>query len=276
MVIDVNEAIKKEALRRGYSFRTIKSYQLCVEKFLETCNKTIDKISKKDVKEYLDLLVDRGKAGNTINVNLNALKFLFEKILGKKMRLDIKYSKKPLKLPVVLSKEEVKRLFSAINNEKHKLMIQLLYSAGLRVSELINLKPEDLKLEKSLGWVRGGKGNKDRLFIIADSLKTAIKELIGKENLSGENFLFNSNRDNKYDIRSLQVIIKQACKKAKLDKGISCHSLRHSFATHLLENGYKIHEIQLMLGHKSPETTFTYLRTISPKLLNIKSPIDSL
>ena len=276
MVLDIDEAIKKEALRRGYSFRTIKTYQLCAEKFLKFSNKTIDKISKKDVKEYLDLLVDNGKAGNTINVNLNALKFLFEEILGKRMRLNIKYSKKPLKLPVVLSKEEVKKLFSVIENPAHLLMIKLMYSAGLRVSELINLKIEDLKLNEGYGYVRQGKGNKDRIFIIAESLKQELRSYIGKKKLNEYDYLFVSNRNEKYSVRSLQVIIKKACKKAKLDKNISCHSLRHSFATHLLENGYKIHEIQLMLGHKSPETTFTYLRTISPQLLNIKSPIDSL
>ncbi len=108
-------------------------------------------------------LKEKNKAGNTLNVHLNSLKFLFEEILGKRMKINIRYSKVPEKLPIVLSKEEIKKLFNAIENPKHKLMIQLMYSSGLRVSELINLRVEDLRLEEGYGYVRQGKGNKDRI-----------------------------------------------------------------------------------------------------------------
>lgn len=273
--MDINYEITKEALRRGYSNRTIRSYVYCAKRFFKFSSKDISKISKKDVREFLNKLAERKKTGNTINVYINALKFLFEEILGKRMKLNIKYSKIPKRLPVILTKEEVKRLFSVINNKKHRLMIELMYSTGLRVSELINLKVEDLNLDKSYGWIRYGKGNKDRLFIIAKRLKDKIKFLIKKEKLSTNNYLFNSNRKTKYSIRTPQQIIKKAIKKAKIQKRISCHSLRHSFTTHLIENGYEVTSVQSLLNHKSLDTTMIYVH-IAGNLINVKSPFDNL
>ncbi|MCD6476894.1 MAG: phage integrase N-terminal SAM-like domain-containing protein [Candidatus Aenigmarchaeota archaeon] len=164
----IKEAISREASRRRYSKRTIETYQFCVRKFFEYCKKDPKKVSKKDIREFLEISL-KNKSGNTINVYLNSLKFYFEEILGKKMKLNIKYSKVPEKLPEILSKEEIKKLLSSINNSKHKLMIKLLYSSGLRVSELTNLKIKDLYIEKGYGFVRSGKGNKDRIFIIAEN-----------------------------------------------------------------------------------------------------------
>jgi len=274
--VDVEEAVKRECRRRGYSERTIQTYIYCINRFLKFARKSIDKISKKDVREFLEHLSDKKRAGNTMNTYHMAIRFLFEEVLDKRIWIDIKYSKVPEKLPIVLSKEEVKRLFDAIKNPKHKLMIQLMYGAGLRVSELINLCVKDLELEKGFGWVRGGKGSKDRVFVIAEKLVPSIKELIAREELGPEYYLFCSNRDKKYHMRSLQQIVKKAAKKAKLEKNIGCHTLRHSFATHLIEDGSSVSEVQALLGHKSPETTFVYVHTASPKLIKIKSPLDSL
>ena len=270
--MDINYSIKKEALRRGYSPRTIRTYQKCVEVFLRQCRKEIGRISKADIREFLDNLAEREKAGNTINVYLNALKFFFEQILNKRMKLNIRFSKIPEKLPVVLTKEELKRLFDAVENKKHKLMLQLMYSAGLRVSELINLKIEDLVLDENYGFVRKGKGAKDRVFIVAERLKPEIAELTaGRDGL-----LFENNRNEKYSTRSLQEIIKNAKKKEGIKKNISCHTLRHSFATHLIENGQPLTSVQSLLGHKSPETTMVYVHTANIRRLNIKSPFDEL
>lgn len=274
--MDVNEAIRKEALRRGYSLRTIKTYQECVERFLNSNKKDLNKISKKDVREFLDKLIEKGNAGNTINVYLNSLKFLLEEILNKKMRLNIRYSKKPVKLPVILTKDEIKKLFSSINNEKHRLIIKFLYSSGLRVSELLNLKVKDLELEKNYGFVRNGKGNKDRIFIIAESLKNDLKDLIEKDNLEYEDNLFKTNRNFKYSTRSIQEILKNSIKLSNIKKRISPHTLRHSFATHLIEDGYSVSEIQSLLGHKSPETTMIYLHSSMPSMIKVKSPLDNL
>jgi len=270
--MDINYSIKKEALRRGYSARTIRTYCKCVEVFLRQCRKEISQISKGDLRDFLDKMAEKEKAGNTINVYLNALKFFFEQILNKRMKLNIKFSKIPEKLPVVLTKEELKKLFDAVENEKHKLMLQLMYSGGLRVSELINLKIEDLNLAEGYGFVRKGKGSKDRIFIIAEKLKPKLIDSVSNRN----GLLFESNRKEKYNIRTLQEIIKKAARKTGMKKNIHPHTLRHSFATHLIENGYALTAVQSLLGHKSPETTMVYVHTANIKRLDVKSPFDEL
>lgn len=152
--MDIIEMMKKEMLRRKYSIRTIKTYVYCLKEFLKHCNKEPRKISKKDVKDYLYMLTEKGVSGSTINLHLNSLKFLMEEILNKSFMIKIKYSKTPKQLPIVLTKQEVEKLISAIENAKHSLMVKLLYSAGLRVSELTNLKVKDLEFENNYGWVR--------------------------------------------------------------------------------------------------------------------------
>ena len=169
--INIEEAVKRECKRRRYSDKTVKTYLYCINRFLRFIKKGINTISKKDVRLFLEHLSEKGKSGNTMNTYHMAIRFLFEDILDKRIWIDIKYSKVPEKLPIILSKEEVKKLFNAINNEKHRLMVQVMYSAGLRVSELINLKVKDLDIKKNYGFVRQGKGNKDRIFIISESLK---------------------------------------------------------------------------------------------------------
>lgn len=272
--VDIEKAVKRECKRRRYSERTIKTYIYCINRFMKFTRKTLDKISKKDVRLFLESLSEEGKAGNTMNVYHMAIKFLFEDVLKRRMWIDIKYSKVPEKLPVVLTKEEVKKLFSVIKNQKHKLMVQLMYSSGLRVSELINLRINDIELDKNYGWVRGGKGNKDRLFIVANSLKSELKNFIGSKKT--EEWVFTSQRKRKYSTRSLQQIINKARKNAMIEKRVSCHTLRHTFATHLIEDGCSVSEVQTLLGHKSPETTLIYLHTASPNMIKIKSPLDSL
>ena len=273
--VDINEAVRRECSRRRFSPRTIGTYQECIKKFIGFTEKSIDKIGKKDVLDFLTCLSEKGYSGNTMHVYHMAIRFLMEDILRKRIKLDIKYSKRPEKLPLVLSKEECKSLFNAIVNEKHKLMIQLLYGVGLRASELLNLKIKELNLNEGYGFVRNGKGNKDRIFIIPESLKPKIIRLIAEEKLASENYLFTSNRNSNYDIRSLQEIIKKASRITYIKKNVHPHTLRHSFATHLVEQGSSLQEVQALLGHKSPETTQVYLHTAIPKI-NIKSPIDSL
>ena len=274
--INIDESVRKECKRRKYSDKTIKTYLYCINRFLIWCKKDIGKISKKDVREFLFYLSNKNLAGNTLNTYHMAIRFLFEDILDKRIWIDIKYSKTPKKLPVVLSKDEVKALFEVIDNKKHLLMIELMYGAGLRVSELTNLRVEDLSIDKGFGFVRHGKGGKDRIFILPGRLKGKIWTLINEQKLKTGDFLFKTNRNGKYSIRSLQQILKKASKKAKLGRMISPHTLRHSFATHLLENGCDVSSVQALLGHKSPETTFTYLHIASPNMINVKSPIDSL
>ena len=274
--INWKSTLEKEFQRRNYRPKTAKTYTFSIQKFLKFSGKGLHRISKKDLRLFLEHLSEKGKSGSTMNTYHMSIRFLFEEVLDKRIWIDISYSKTPEKIPVVLTKDEVKKLFSSISNEKHKLMIELLYSSGMRVSELTNLTVRDLNIENSYGWVRRGKGNKDRLFIIAETLKARIKELIEKENLLLESYLFCSNRQNKYSTRTIQQILKTASRKSKIGKKVNPHALRHSFATHLIENSCSVSEVQSLLGHKSPETTFTYLHTAAPTLIKVKSPLDSL
>lgn len=272
-LVDIPYLIKKEGLRRGLSRRTIYTYSECVERFFRKYHKEPKRITKKDIREFLDQFIEKKYAGNTINVYLNALKFFFEEVMGKRMRLNIKYSKVPKTLPVVLTQEETSRLFRAINNQKHRFMIEFMYSAGLRVNELISLKVKDLEIENNYGWVRKGKGNKDRLFIIAKLLKPKLKDHI--KDLNVDDWVFKG-RNGHITSRTIQMLINKAREGAKINKKIHPHTLRHSFATHLIENGYDVASVQSLLGHSSSETTMVYLHMASPRMINVESPLDSL
>tara|TARA_Y100000310_G_C20060785_1_gene524877 strand:- start:42 stop:530 length:489 start_codon:yes stop_codon:yes gene_type:complete len=154
-------------------------------------------------------------------------------------------------------------------------MIELMYSAGLRVSELVNLKVKDFEFENNYAWVRKGKGNKDRRFIVAKNIKNKLKEYIDVNNID-HNFWIFEGRNGHLTIRSVQAIIKKACKSAKIKKKIGPHTLRHSFATHLIENGYDVASVQGLLGHSSLDTTMIYVHIANPRLFNVTSPFDSL
>jgi integrase/recombinase XerD len=273
-----SEALAKELERRRYSKQTIKTYVGCLERFLKSCKKDVKKISKKDVRLYLEKMSDKNRAGSSMNVVLMALKFYFEQVQGRKMWIDIRYSKTPKKIPSVLSKEEVKQILDSIKNGKHKLMIALMYGSGLRVSELVNLKVKDLVLEKGYGYVRNGKGGKDRLIVIPKILVKKLETIILLQELKFEDYLFKSDRERKYSLRTIQVIAKRAARDAKLKnwRNIHPHTFRHSFATHSIENGYDVQNVQAMLGHKSPETTLIYTHIASPNLISVRSPLENL
>lgn len=273
--MDVHDKIKREMYRLHYSPRTVKTYLYCVDEFFKTVRKDVSKVSKSDIREYLNTMASKNVAGNTLNVHLNALKFFFEKTLHKQMLLHIKYSKTPKKLPIFLTQEETRRLINSISNQKHRLMIELMYSAGLRVSELVNLKVKDFEFGGNYGWVRHGKGDKDRRFIIAETLRGSLKVYITVNYLEPDSWVFNGRNGHLTD-ESVLKVVKKASKLAKITKRIGTHTLRHSFATHLIENGYDVASVQSLLGHNSLDTTMVYVHMANPKLFNIKSPLDSL
>lgn len=272
----IPELIIKEGKRRGLSSKTIKTYRLCIKRFFDIYKKDPKEICKQDIKEFLDKLIEKGACGNTINVYLNALKFLYEEILGKKLTVKIKFSKVPKRIPEMLNKDETLSLFDAIENSKHKLMICLMYSAGLRVNELVNLKIQDIKIDEGYGFVRNGKGGKDRIFVIAEKLKTELKYFIDNEKLGAESYLFKGQKGRHISTQTIRAIIKTATKKAEITKNIHPHTMRHSFSTHIIENGYDVMTLQSLLGHKSPETTMIYVHSNVKKRINVKSPYDAI
>lgn len=274
--MDVVQLMIKESLRRGYSSKTIKTYIHCIKQFQKKCQKEPKKITKNDVRLYIDSLIEKDASGSTINVHLNAIKFLLEEILRKKILLDIRYSKIPKRLPSVLTKEEVQRLIKAVENQRHKLIVKLLYSSGLRLSELVHLRKENIELDKNLGLARRCKGRKDRLFLIAERLRDELKQYIKKNCLEPESWLFKGRKGRHLSQQAVQEIVKRAAKKAGIPKNVHPHTLRHSFATHLIEDGYDVASVQFLLGHNSSETTMKYVHMSSPKMVSVRSPYDSL
>ena len=151
-----------------------------------------------------------------------------------------------------------------------------MYSAGLRVSELLNLKVKDFQFEQNYGWVRQGKGKKDRVFIVAEQLTDKLLMWITKRNLENDNYLFTNSLGRKMSAQTLRKVIKYTLTLSGIHKNVHPHTLRHSFATHLIENGYSVTDVQPLLGHSRIETTLVYTHLASPKLLNTKSPFDQL
>ena len=269
----ITELIRHKAFLRGLSSRTIQTYIYVVEKFLRLYHKDHLEITKNDIEKHCLMLIENNHSTNTLNVHLNALKFFYEEVLNRQLTINIRYCRVPKKLPEFLSQEETIQILSQISNPKHLLMIKMLYSAGLRISELLNLKVNHLNLDQNYGWVRNGKGKKDRVFVIADKLKIELTDWINK--LTPEDYLF-SYLGRKMSSQTIRKVLSLACRNAKINKNVHPHTLRHSFATHLLENGYSITELQHLLGHNKLDTTLIYAHLTQPKFINVKSPFDTL
>ena len=263
------EKLKTELRLRGFSPLTIRNYSFFVEKFLARIGKESKDVNEDDAKLYLSELFDT-KSKNTIMLAAASLKFFFGEILKKEFGA-IKMPKKEKKLPEVLNKEEVKRLIDSADNRKSRLIISFLYSTGLRVSELVNLKVGDANFEEKTGWVRGGKGSKDRLFTLSENL---IEEL--KSYLEGRDNVYMFSKSKPLTTRNIQKIIKLTSQRAGINKKVTPHTLRHSFATHLLENGTDIRMIQAMLGHASLNTTQVYTHISSEQIKKVQNPLDNL
>ena len=270
------DELKKELVARKYSSRTIKAYLHYNEDFLTFSRKDPHKVENDDVKDYLFHLAEEKEAStSTLNTAINALKFYYGEVIKKRFVYEIKRPKKDKKLPVVLSQEEVSRIISSVSNIKHKSILMLIYSAGLRVSEVVKLKPEDIDTERKLIHVKEAKGRKDRYTILSDTAMETLNEYL--KEYTPQRGLFPGAKPGKHiNTRTVEKIFTAACKKAEIRKEVSVHSLRHSFATHLLESGTDLRYIQQLLGHKSSKTTEIYTHVSNKDLSRIQSPLDSL
>ncbi len=266
--------LKQELKLRNYSNMTVESYLYHIDKFLAFSKKELKYVTNKDVKRYLFLLADKGKSPVYIRNSFFALKFLFNNVMKRKMFYDIRLPKKKKIIPVILTKNEVFGLIGSVENIKHKVLLALMYSAGLRVGEVIKLQTKDLDVEANLGFVRQGKGKKDRAFKISQFAVKLLKEYLDLRR-DKNSYLFPGSCGRIHICTStVDRIIKKAAKKAKIDKKVRCHTLRHSFATHLLEQGVDIRVIQTILGHSDIRSTQVYTR-VSSKLLDIENPLDT-
>jgi integrase/recombinase XerD len=258
----------KEIKLRNYSDKTLKGYMFSVEKLIKYAEgKYLD---EELIKDYI---VKKLKKENPTSVrkDLFAIKFFFNCVFGKE--LNISNPKKNQTLPDILSQEEVKRLIDYTSNLKHKLILKLLYGCGLRNSELINLMVENIDFEQELIHIKLAKGKKDRFVKLPASIK---EELQAYSKINNSDILFSSQRGGKLTTKTIQLILKNAAKKAGIKKRVYPHLLRHSFATHLLESGTDLRIIQKLLGHSDIKTTQIYLKVSNQSIKNIKSPLDSL
>ena len=267
------DKIKTELRLRGFSDNTVSSYLLHNRKFLEQSKKKPEEVTEDDIKFFLSSLIERGLTPSSISLVKSSLKFFYDDILKRDIFRNIKTPKKERKLPEVLTKTEISRLLDATNNKKSKLIISLLYSSGLRVSEAINMKISDLELKEKIGWVRAGKGKKDRLFILSEKLVGELETFLQDRNPT--EILF-PGKKGKMTSRNIQKIISKAAKRAEISKRVSPHTLRHSYGTHLLEAGVDIRKIQMLLGHSQLSTTQLYTQVSTEELKKIKSPFDEL
>ena len=274
--MDIARLITREAKRRGLRDKTIKTYVCVVEKFFRIYKKEPHCIKKQDVLNHIDELIAQKRSQSTINVHVHALKFFYEKVLNKRLTINIPKAKKRDRKPEFLTKQETTHFLGCVNNEKHSLILFLLYGCGLRVSELVRLKPKHLNLNEGHGWVRDGKGGKDRLFIIPQSITKTLKQWIHKNHLNPDDWMFKGNKGGNYSVKSVQEIVKQVRKKAKISKNITPHSLRHSFATHFLDNENDLFALQKLLGHSRIETTQIYIHCVESTYLKNKSPLDHI
>ena len=267
------QKLATELKLRGFSQRTVKAYSYQLQKFFEHSKKDIVQVTSDDARAFLAYLInDRELSIKSMALAKAAIRFYFEEILKKPADLPKKL-KIPKKVPIVLTKDEVSKLIGAAGNPKHKLALELLYSSGLRLSELVNMKVSDLEPAEKVGWVRSGKGAKDRLIILSDRFVKDLEKYIKKN--PGQTYLFSA-RSDKLSHRTVQQLVKACTERAGINKKVSPHTLRHSFATHLLEAGVDIRKIQELLGHSDLSTTQIYTKVSTAELKKVKSPLDNL
>ena len=267
------EYLLKLELKR-YANSTVRTYVCFFEMFINHYkDKELNAINESDIRAFLQKLVHRNVSNSYLNQCINAIKFYYEVVLGMPNRFyEIERPRKESKLPTVISKEEVLSIIGSTNNIKHKCIIELLYSSGLRRSELLNLKLEDVDSKRMLIRVQGSKGNKDRHTLLSqtvlEDLRLYFREWKPRE------YLFEGQRGGRYSAQSVLKIVKEAALKAKIKQSVTPHVLRHSFATHLLESGVDLRQIQVLLGHGSSKTTEIYTHVATNTFRNIKNPLD--
>lgn len=268
---------KAQLILRGLSQSTFRSYTGEFYKLLGLLKqRPVSTLEKKNVLAYLLWLIqEQGYSECHVNHAVNAIKFYFEKVEGRGREFyDLPRPKKPKKLPGVLAEEEVADLIKKTENLKHRALLMAAYSAGLRVSELVNLTIEDIDSKRMVMQLRDAKGKKDRVVPLSHRLLDTLREYY--KAFRPKYYLFEGEQGGAYSPRSAQAVLKEAKERAGIRKKGSVHLLRHSFATHLLESGTDIRYIQALLGHNSVQTTMRYTHVSRPKTDSIQSPLDKL
>jgi integrase/recombinase XerD len=262
---------------KGYSPSTLATYRNEFAQLLFILkDKPVDSLSKERLRDYFLYCINSLKLSeNTIHSRINAVKFYFEQVIGReKMFIEIPRPKKKLQLPNVLAISQIEKLFAQLDNLKHKTMIFLAYSAGMRVSEVVELKLRDIHSERMVINIKGAKGKKDRTVALSEGILALIRKYY--KEYTPKDWLFEGQYGGQYSDRSLQQTFQRAKIKAKIIQPVTFHGLRHSYATHLHEAGTDIKLIQELLGHNDIKTTLRYIHVSKRTIENIKSPFDNL
>lgn len=266
--------LDKLELRR-YSQSTIKSYVNAFEGFINYHSSIdIDHLNENDIRFYLKFLIRSNKSDSYINLVINSIKFYYETVKGMPNRFYmIERPRNKSTLPKVISRDEVLKIIDVTLNIKHRCIISLLYSSGLRRNELLNLKISDIESDRMLIRVEGAKGNKDRYTLLSSKLLVELRNYF--KLYRPKIYLFEaSKKGKKYSPSSVLKIVKRSAKLANIKREVTPHILRHSFATHLLENGTDLRYIQELLGHNSSKTTEIYTHVVKNSFNSIKNPLD--
>lgn len=270
-----SEFIKKHKIKR-YSESTIKSYRHAINTFFYETGLLPESVNENIIEEFIYKKVNVQKISRAYQKHLIcALKLFYSEVYTKKLKLDYLFPDRcEIKYPSVLSKNEVKLILDSASNIKHKTILSAIYSGGLRLSELVNLRITDIDSIRMLIYIKQSKGNKDRQVVLSEKLLSALREYykIYKPSV----WLFNGQNGGQYSKRSVQKILDNILSKLKINKKATIHTLRHSYATHLLESGTDIRFIQELLGHNSIKTTQIYTHVSKMQISAIKSPLDSL
>ena len=275
----IKEKMIQDLVIRGMSKRTQDTYLNCIQQFVKYYMKSPDLLTLEDINSYqLYLIRDRQISVSYFNIQVAALKFLYGVTLKREWNIElIPYHKESKRLPVVLSKEEVVRLYKAVAYIKHKAMILTLYSTGIRASELAHLKVSDIDSNRMQIRIDHGKGGKDRYVRLSEKLLKILRLYWRSEKIKPKTWLFPGyGDDSPLSRHSVTKMILKARKKAGIQKQVTTHTVRHTCATHMLESGENIKKIALMLGHRCLKTTGKYLHVASNYLDNMKTPLDDL
>ena len=265
------DRLETELKIRNYSPKTLASYVHCLRQYFAFKRSDLDSIDLGNIKQFLLRLEKQNTSAQTRNIYLSAIKFYFRQVIKLPDRIEIRTGKRNKSLPVVLSRGEINQLLSVINNNKHRLLLALAYGAGLRVSEVVCLKVSDINLDELTVHIKQAKGRKDRISILPDKLKGELANVTAGQ--TADDFILASERDGPLTTRTAQKIFVRAMIKSGIKKKATFHSLRHSFATHLLENGVDIRYVQVLLGHQNIRTTQQYTQVTNPALKKIISPL---
>jgi len=265
---------------KAYSESTIRTYRNEFIQLLQLLkSKAVNELTPDDLKRYMVYAMEKeGIKENTAHSRLNALKFYFEQVLHReKFFWEIPRPKKPIELPKIFNQDEIAAIINSVKNKKHKAMLMLAYSAGLRVSEVVSIKTYQIDSKRMTILIKQAKGKKDRIVSLSPVLLVMLREYALQYKPDKKGYLFGGIvKGTPYSTRSLQEVIQAAKNKAGIIKPGSIHSLRHSFATHLIDKGTDVTMIQKLLGHNDIKTTLRYLHTSNRDLLKIISPLDDL